>query len=64
MRNFLLLSYFLSDKLVLASSGEEVLFTDSDIEPELDIKVLLHSKIEQDLRKLQDFHIQKLIDKI
>ena len=30
---------FLSDKLVLASSGEEVLFTDSDYEPELDIKV-------------------------
>lgn len=28
-----------SDKIVLASSGEEVLFTDSDIEPELDIKI-------------------------
>lgn len=28
-----------SDKLVLASSGEEVLFTDSEIEPELDIKI-------------------------
>ena len=27
------------DKLVVASSGEEVLFTDSDTEPELDIKV-------------------------
>jgi len=27
------------DKLVLASSGEEVLFTDSELEPELDIKV-------------------------
>ncbi|XP_002168146.1 neurogenic locus notch homolog protein 3 [Hydra vulgaris] len=28
-----------SDKLVVASSGEEVLFTDSDTEPELDIKI-------------------------
>ncbi|XP_066913670.1 uncharacterized protein [Clytia hemisphaerica] len=28
-----------SDKLVLASSGEEVLFTDSEVEPELDIKI-------------------------
>ena len=29
------------DRVVLASSGEEVLFTDSDVEPELDIKVIL-----------------------
>jgi len=28
-----------NDKVVLASSGEEVLFTDSDVEPELDIKI-------------------------
>ena len=28
-----------SDKVVLASSGEEVLFTESEIESELDIKI-------------------------
>ena len=33
------LCFILLDRVVLASSGEEVLFTDSDVEPELDIKV-------------------------